>query len=83
MEEKNAGVLLMCMLSGLTIGNFLGEIFDSISFLNFLNYGETFGLTSPVEINAGFLILTFKIEFSITLVGIVGLIIGVYACKRI
>ena len=42
----------------------------------FLNYGQNFGLSSPVELNLGFIILTFGLEFNITIASVIGVIIA-------
>ncbi|OOB80036.1 MAG: hypothetical protein BEN19_07005 [Epulopiscium sp. Nuni2H_MBin003] len=83
MKQRSVLGLVICMLSGLTIGNFLGTIFAGIPVLEVLNYSQTFGLTTPVEVDFGFLIITLKIQFNITLVGILGLVIGVMAYRKI
>ena len=52
-------VLIVLVLIGFVIGRFIGTYFDG----TFLNYGQNFGLSSPVELNLGFIILTFGLEF--------------------
>ena len=49
-------VLVVLVLIGFVIGRFIGTYFDG----TFLNYGQNFGLSSPVELNLGFIILTFR-----------------------
>ena len=83
MKQKNFWILLLCMLSGLTIGNFLGELCTGFSFLNFINYGQAFGLAEPVTIDLGFILMTFKFQMSITLAGIFGLGCGILIFKKI
>ena len=42
-------VLIVLVLIGFVIGRFIGTYFDG----TFLNYGQNFGLSSPVELNLG------------------------------
>ena len=44
--------------------------------IGFVNYGQNFGLSSPVELNLGFIILTFGLEFNITIASVIGVIIS-------
>ena len=60
-------VLIVLVLIG-----FVGTYFDG----TFLNYGQNFGLSSPVELNLGFIILTFGLEFNITIASVIGVIIA-------
>lgn len=83
MKSKNVWVLLLCMLAGLTVGNFLGDVCSKVSFLSFLNYGQSFGLKDPVTIDLGVLLITLKFQIKITLTGIVGLLGGIMFYKKI
>ena len=83
MKTKNFWVLLLCMLAGLTIGSFLGELCRGIQFLNIINYGQTFGLEDPVTIDLGVILMTLKFQIRITLAGIVGLGCGILLFKKI
>ncbi len=75
-------ILLFCILSGLTFGNFLGSVLESVPVLDALNYQQNFGLLEPVEINLGFLIFAFRFEISISLLGVVGMLLGVGAFRK-
>ncbi len=70
--KKINWVLIILVLIGFVIGRFIGTYFDG----TFLNYGQTFGLTSPVELNMGFVILTFGLQFNITIASVIGVIIS-------
>ena len=65
-------VLVILVLIGFVIGRFIGTYFDG----TFLNYGQTFGLSSPIELNMGFVILTFGLQFHITIASVIGVIIA-------
>lgn len=65
-------LLVWLVLIGFVLGTVIAQIFPG----TFLNYGQEFGLSSPVELNLGFLILTFGLRFNITIAGIIGVIIS-------
>ncbi len=65
-------VLLLLVLVGFVIGRFIGTYFDG----TFLNYGQSFGLTSPVELNMGFVVLTFGLQIHITIASVLGVVIS-------
>ena len=63
-------LLVWLVLIGFVLGTVIAQIFPS----TFLNYGQVFGLSSPVELNMGFVVLTFGLKFNITIAGIIGVI---------
>lgn len=65
-------VLIILVLIGFVIGTFIGNYFDG----TFLSYGETFGLSNPVELNLGFVVLTFGLKFHISISSVIGVIIS-------
>ena len=65
-------LLVWLVLIGFVLGTVIAQIFPG----TFLNYGQEFGLNSPVELNMGFLILTFGLRFNITIAGIIGVIVS-------
>ena len=73
---KNGWTLLLLVLAGVVLGGFIGSLAANVSGLSWLNYGQNFGLSSPVELNLGFIILTFGLEFNITIASVIGVIIA-------
>lgn len=71
-------VLLIVVLIGFVIGRFIGTYFDG-----FLNYGQTFGLSHPVELDLGFIILTFGLQIHITIASVLGVILALLVYKFI
>ena len=67
------------VLIGFVIGRFIGTYFDG----SFLNSGQTFGLSSPIELNLGFIILTFGLKFQITIASVLGVVIALLVYKFI
>lgn len=74
--SKNGWVLLLLMLAGIVLGGFLGTLTQNTSGLSWLNYGQAFGLNSPIVLDLGILIITFGLSIKITIASIIGLIIA-------
>lgn len=75
-KGKNLWALLLLMLAGIVLGGFIGTMAQNISFLNWLNYGQTFGIDSPIMLNLGILVVTFGLTIKITMAGILGMLAG-------
>ncbi len=82
-KEKNIWILLLFIFSGLVIGGLLGTIASSVDFLWWLGYGESFGLTSPVELNLNIINITFAISFKINIASIIGMAIAIFIYRKI
>lgn len=77
------GILLLCMLSGLTIGYFLGNLCEEVSYLRWMNYTGSFGLDQPVQVNLGVIWFSLQVKFKFTLTAIIGMLAGVFVYKKI
>ena len=73
MKGKNNWACFLMILAGIVIGGFIGSLFPN----TFLNYGNAFGLSSPVVLDLGILVLTFGLSIKITIGSIIGIIIGI------
>lgn len=76
-SSKNAWTLLLLILAGIVLGGFLGSLAADVPFLDWLNYGQTFGFDSPVILNLGILVVTFGMTVRITIAGIIGIMSAV------
>lgn len=83
LKEKNIWILLIFILSGLVVGGLLGDIAGKVDFLWWLGYGESFGLTSPLELDLSIIKITFALAFKINIASIIGLILAVFIYKKI
>ena len=83
MKEKNIWILLVFILSGLVVVGLLGELAGKIDFLWWLGYGESFGLTSPLELDLNIIKITFALAFKINISSIIGLVLAVFIYKKI
>lgn len=75
--KNSPWALLIFMLCGLVIGGFIGMLTKDISWLSWLNYGQSFGLSSPIVLDLGVIVLTFGITISITMASIIGVLFAV------
>lgn len=72
-------VLVLLILVGFVIGRFIGTYFEG----SFLNYGQSFGLSSPVVLDMGFIVLTLGLSIHITIASVLGVIISLVVYKFI
>lgn len=82
-SSKNTWALFLLLLSGIVLGGFLGTLAQNFSALSWLNYGQSFGLDSPIVLNLGVLIITFGLSIKITIGSIIGLLIGALTYRLI
>ena len=71
--RKNNWACFLLILAGIVIGGFIGSLLP----VQWFNYGQTFGLSSPVVLDFGILCLTFGLSIKITVASILGIIIGI------
>ena len=75
--KKNAWSLLLLVLAGIVLGGFIGTLTRGIPALSWLNYGQSFGLDSPMVLNLGILVITFGLTIKITMASILGIVIAI------
>lgn len=81
--NKNRWACFLLILAGIVLGGFIGSLAGNISFLSWLNYGQSFGLTSPVVLDLGILVLTFGLTIHISIASIIGVVIGIIIYRLI
>lgn len=82
-REKNFWILLVFLLSGLVIGGLLGEIASKVDWLWWLSYGESFGISSPIELDFNVIKLTFGLMFKINISSIIGMAISIFIYRKV
>ena len=75
--------LILLLLAGLAIGGFIGDRLSSYPTFSFLNYGKTFGLTSPLILDLNVLVLTFGLTVKFNLASIIGIVIAFIIYRRL
>ena len=83
MKEKNIWILLIFILSGLVVGGLLGDIASKVDFLWWLGYGQSFGLTSPIELDLSIIKITFALVFKINIASIIGMGIAIFIYRKV
>lgn len=73
---KNSWALFLLVLAGIVIGSFIAQATAGISFLSWLNFGQKFGITNPLVLDLGILVLTFGFHIKITIGSILGILIA-------
>ena len=70
--NKNGWTCLILILAGIVLGSFIGNLLPD----SFLNYGQTFGLSSPMILDLGVLCITFAFTIKITIASIIGIVLA-------
>ena len=76
-SSKNGWTLLLLVLSGIVLGGFVGSLASGVSGLEWLNYGQAFGLDNPIVLSLGLVVLTFGLTIKITVASIIGIILAI------
>lgn len=82
-KDKNIWILLIFILSGLVIGGLLGEIAKQVDGLWWLSYGESFGLSTPVQLDLSVISITFGLAFKINIASIIGMALAIFLYRKI
>lgn len=83
MRDKNFWILLLLMLAGIVLGGFLGNLAEGISWLSWLNFGESFGLNTPLVLDFGVMVITFGLSIRITMASIIGVAVALIIYRYI
>ena len=83
MGRKNFWILLIMLLAGIVLGGFMGQLANGISWLSWLNFGQSFGLDSHLVINFGILVITLGLTIKITMASIIGIAIALIIYRMI
>lgn len=80
---KNNWALFLLILTGIVLGGFIGNLAAGVSWLSWLAYGQTFGLTSPLILDLGIMVLTFGLTIRITIASIIGVLLAILIYRLI
>ena len=83
MKSKSFWILLIFILSGLVIGGLLGDMASQVDFLWWLAYGQTFGFTTPLELDLSILKISFAFLIKINIASIIGMAIAIFIYSKI
>lgn len=82
-KDKNIWILLVFILSGLVIGGLLGQLAQNIDFLWWLSYGQSFGLSNPIQLDLNVIQITFGLMLKINIASIIGVIIAILIYRKV
>ena len=74
--SKYVWVLLLLMLAGIVLGSFVATMTQSIPGFSWLSYGQTFGISNPIVLNLGVIVITFGLTIQISIASILGLFLA-------
>ncbi len=82
-REKNIWVLVLFVLCGIVVGGLLGDLASKVDFLWWLSYGESFGLSQPIELDLSVIKITFGLMFKINISSIIGMILAIFIYRKV
>ena len=83
MGNRNFWILLLLLLTGIVLGGFLGSLAEGVSWLSWLNFGQSFGLDEPLVLKLGVLVITFGLSMKISMAGILGVAVALLIYRYI
>lgn len=82
-RDKSIWILLVFICSGLVIGGLLGEMASQVEWLNWLSYGQSFGLAEPLTLELNVIKVTFGFMININIASIIGMAIALFLYRKI
>ena len=80
---KNGWTLLLLVLAGVVLGGFLGSLAAGVPGLDWLNFGDSFGLENPSVLSLGLVVLTFGLTIKINIASIIGIVLAILVYRWI
>ena len=81
-RDKNTWIVILFIFAGLVIGGLLGEVAAKVDWLNWLSYGQTFGIDNPYVLNMNVLNLTFAFALHINIASRIGMAIAIFLYRK-
>jgi len=82
-RDKGVWILLIFICSGLVIGGLLGQMAAQVEWLNWLSYGQKFGLEQPVVLELNVIKITVGLMLNINIASIIGMAIALFLYRKI
>jgi len=82
-RDKSTWMAILFIFAGLVIGGLLGQVASQVDWLNWLSYGQSFGISEPLVLNMNVLSLTFAFSVNINIASIIGLGIAIFLYKKL
>ena len=74
---------LLFIMAGIVIGGFLGTYLGNLPYMGFLKFGDTFGMSSPLILDLGIIVLTLGLNITINIAGIIGILIALVVFRKV
>lgn len=82
-REKNIWILIVFILCGIVVGGLLGDLASKVDFLWWLSYGESFGFSTPIQLDLNVIQLTFGLMFKINIASIIGMVLAIFIYRKV
>ena len=82
-RDKSTWIIILFIFAGLVIGGLLGQVASQVDWLNWLSYGQSFGISEPLVLNMNVLSLTFAFSVNINIASIIGLGKAIFLYKKL
>lgn len=84
MKWNKALVFILFLLTGITLGVLLTEVFSNVSFLSWLSYGQEIGVgfPNPIVIDISVLKLSFGFSININIIKMLCIIFCLWLYKK-
>ena len=82
-RDRSIWILILFICSGLVIGGLLGQMASQVEWLNWLSYGQQFGIKEPFKLELNVISLTFSFMVNINVASIIGLAIAIFLYRKI
>lgn len=76
-QTKNNWTCFLLILVGIVLGSFIGTLVAEVPYLSWLNYGQSFGLDSPVTVDLGILVISVGLTIKITMASVIGVVLAI------
>lgn len=80
---RNTSALLLLLLAGVVVGGLIGELASRTPALHWLSVGQTFGLTSPLTLDLGVLVISFGLTIRFTVASLIGIILAFIIYRKL
>ncbi len=77
-EGKNVWLLCLIILAGIVVGGFIGEYLGQSPNMEWLRYGQTFGLSEPLLLDFNIITINFGFTMKFSISGIMGMALAIF-----
>ena len=79
---KNVLYTVFLICAGVVIGSLIANVTAGISFLSWLGYGLSLGITTPLVLDLGVITITFAMTFNMSVAVIICMVIAICIGRR-